>query len=169
MNIIAKLLGSGLILCSCTAIGFSYAGTIRRSRETAQLLYRYWSDFLQQMTLSAEPPGKIAATLGHRTAYTGFSFAQELGGRRQSGAFSDILRSVIQSSAELTDSMKKTLQPLTEALGRTPMQTEEQVLHSVLAAVRQEEKYWAERETRQGTLSRRLGILGGIVLVVLLI
>ncbi len=121
------------------------------------------------MTLSAEPPGKVAATLGLRTAYTGFSFAQELGGRRQSGAFSDILRSVIQSSAELTDSMKKTLLPLTEALGRTPMQTEEQVLHSVLATVRQEEKYWAERETRQGTLSRRLGILGGIVLVVLLI
>ena len=97
------------------------------------------------------------------------TFAQELGSRRQNGAFCDILRSVIQSSAELTDSMKKTLQPLTEALGRTPMQTEEQVLHSVLAAVRQEEKYWAERETRQGTLSRRLGILGGIVLVVLLI
>ena len=77
------------------------------------------------MTLSAEPPGRIAAALGYRTAYTGFSFAQELGSRRQNGAFCDILRSVIQSSADLTDSMKKTLLPLTEALGRTPMQTEE--------------------------------------------
>ena len=31
-----------------------------------------------------------------------------------------------------------------------------------------EEKYWAEQESRQGTLYRRLGVLGGLALVVLL-
>ena len=48
------------------------------------------------------------------------------------------------------------------------METERQALLGVLAAVRQEEKYWAEQESRQGTLYRRLGVLGGLALVVLL-
>ena len=78
------------------------------------------------------------------------------------------MKTAVQES-DLTPAMQKAIQPLAGILGSTPMETERQALLGVLAAVRQEEKYWAERETRQGTLSRRLGILGGIVLVVLLI
>ena len=47
--------------------------------------------------------------------------------------------------------------------------TEKQALIGVLTALRQEEKYWTEQENRQGTLFRRLGMLGGLALVVLLI
>lgn len=70
--------------------------------------------------------------------------------------------------SDLTPAMRKAIQPLAGILGSTPMETERQVLLGVLAAVRQEEKYWAEQESRQGTLYRRLGVLGGLALVVLL-
>lgn len=77
------------------------------------------------------------------------------------------MKAAVQES-DLTPAMQKAIQPLAGILGSTPMETERQALLGVLAAVRQEEKYWAEQESRQGTLYRRLGVLGGLALVVLL-
>ena len=164
---VVKLLGSMLILGGCTMMGFTLAGRLRTRRQTAALLGRYWGDFLRQMELTAQPPARIAAALAEQSAYRELIFAQELVVRPEED-FGMALIDTMQRTT-LPEAFQKVMMPLTEVLGYTPMETEKQALIAVLTALRQEEKYWTEQENRQGMLFRRLGMLGGLALVVLLI
>lgn len=164
---IVKLLGSVLIFGGCTMAGFTLAGRLRTRRQLAALLGRYWGDFLRQMELTVQPPVEIAAELAERSTYRELAFAQELA-TRPGRDFGTVLINTMQKTA-LPEALQKIMMPLAEVLGRTPMETEKQALIGVLTALRQEEKYWTEQENRQGMLFRRLGVLGGLALVVLLI
>ena len=161
---IVKITGLIIVFGACAVTGTDFSGRLRRNRRQAALMGQYWGDFLRQMELTAAPPGSIARTLAERSGFREFPFARCLAGCR--GDFEGALKAAQES--DLTPAMQKAIQPLAGILGSTPMETERQALLGVLAAVRQEEKYWAEQETRQGTLYRRLGVLGGLALVVLL-
>lgn len=167
MSTIVKLLGTVLVLSGCTATGCILAGRLSRRRQLAALLECYWGDYLRRMELTAQPPALIAKALAGHTAYRRVPFVQALAAQPE-GDFGKILLEVMQKQ-ELPESLQKAMLPLAETLGHTPMDTEKQVLLGVLAALRREEKYWAEQENRQGALFRRLGVLGGLALVVLLI
>ena len=161
---IVKITGLIIVFGACAVTGTDFSGRLRRNRRQAALMGQYWGDFLRQMELTAAPPGSIARTLAERSGFREFPFARCLAGCR--GDFEGALKAAQES--DLTPAMQKAIQPLAGILGSTPMETERQALLGVLAAVRQEEKYWAKQETRQGTLYRRLGVLGGLALVVLL-
>lgn len=165
MSLIVKITGLIIVFGACAVTGTDFSGRLRRNRRQAALMGQYWRDFLRQMELTAAPPGSIARTLAERSGFREFPFARCLAGCR--GDFESALKAAVQES-DLTQAMRKAIQPLAGILGSTPMETERQALLGVLAAVRQEEKYWAEQESRQGTLYRRLGVLGGLALVVLL-
>lgn len=165
MSLIVKITGLIIVFGACMVTGTDFSGRLRRNRRQAALMGQYWGDFLRQMELTAAPPGSIARTLAERSGFREFPFARCLAGCR--GDFEGALKAAAQES-DLTQAMRKAIQPLAGILGSTPMETERQALLGVLAAVRQEEKYWAEQESRQGTLYRRLGVLGGLALVVLL-
>lgn len=164
---VVKLLGSVLILGGCTMVGFTLAGRLHIRRQMAVLLGRYWGDFLRQMELTVRPPAQIATELAERSAYRELTFAQELVAQPEED-FGMALINTMQKTA-LPEAFQKAMMPLAEVLGCTPMETEKQALIGVLTALRQEEKYWTEQENRQGMLFRRLGMLGGLALVVLLI
>ena len=148
MSTIAKLLGSVLVLGGCTMMGFTLAGRLRTRRQLAALLGRYWGDF-------------------QRSAYREWTFAQQLASQPEAD-FGMALIDIMQNTA-LPEAFQKAMMPLAEVLGSTTMEVEKQALIGALMALRQEEKYWTEQENRQGTLFRRLGMLGGLALVVLLI
>lgn len=167
MSTIAKLLGSVLVLGGCTMMGFTLAGRLRTRRQLAALLGRYWGDFLRQMELTTQPPAQIAAALAKRSAYREWIFAQQLASQPEAD-FGMALIDIMQNTA-LPEAFQKAMMPLAEVLGSTTMEVEKQALIGALMALRQEEKYWTEQENRQGTLFRRLGMLGGLALVVLLI
>ena len=167
MSTIAKLLGSVLVLGGCTMMGFTLAGRLRTRRQLAALLGRYWGDFLRQMELTSQPPAQIAAALAERSAYREWTFAQQLASQPEAD-FGMALIDIMQNTA-LPEAFQKAMMPLTEVLGSTTMEVEKQALIGALMALRQEEKYWTEQENRQGMLFRRLGMLGGLASVVLLI
>lgn len=167
MSTIAKLLGSVLVLGGCTMMGFTLAGRLRTRRQLAALLGRYWGDFLRQMELTSQPPAQIAAALAERSVYREWTFAQQLASQPEAD-FGMALIDIMQNTA-LPEAFQKAMMPLTEVLGSTTMEVEKQALIGALMALRQEEKYWTEQENRQGFLFRRLGMLGGLALVVLLI
>ena len=129
-------------------MGFTLAGRLRTRRQLAALLGRYWGDFLRQMELTSQPPAQIAAALAERSVYREWTFAQQLASQPEAD-FGMALIDIMQNTA------------LPEAF--------QKALIGALMALRQEEKYWTEQENRQGTLFRRLGMLGGLALVVLLI
>ena len=167
MSTIVRLLGSVMVLSGCTAMGCIQAGKLRRRHQLAVLLGRYWGDYLRRMELTAQPPAMIAAALAEYSMYREVAFAQALA-KATEGDFGVTLMKAMRE-LELPEPLQKTMLPLAESLGLTPMETERQVLLGVLAALRQEEKYWAEQENHQGVLFRRLGVLGGLALVILLI
>ena len=110
---------------------------------------------------------QIAAALAERSAYREWTFAQQLASQPEAD-FGMALIDIMQNTA-LPEAFQKAMMPLAEVLGSTTMEVEKQALIGALMALRQEEKYWTEQENRQGTLFRRLGMLGGLALVVLLI
>ena len=167
MSLILKLLGAVLVMGGSVGTGFVLSSRLRARRQMAAALVQYWGDFLRQMELTAQPPAAVATALAESAVYREMPFAQALASQREND-FCRGLRRVL-AETDLTETAQKAMQPLTEALGRLPMEAEKQVLLGVLAALRQEEKYRAEQEARQGTLCRRLGVLGGLALVVLLI
>lgn len=148
-------------------MGFTLAGRLRTRRQLAALLGRYWGDFLRQMELTSQPPAQSAAALAERSAYREWTFAQQLASQPEAD-FGMALIDIMQNTA-LPEAFQKAMKPLTEVLGSTTMEVEKQALIGALMALRQEEKYWTEQENRQGLLFRRLGMLGGLALVVLLI
>ena len=110
---------------------------------------------------------QIAAALAERSVYREWTFAQQLASQPEAD-FGMALIDIMQNTA-LPEAFQKAMMPLTEVLGSTTMEVEKQALIGALMALRQEEKYWTEQENRQGLLFRRLGMLGGLALVVLLI
>ena len=167
MSLLVKLLGDVVVMGGSAGTGFALSARLRSKRQMAAALGRYWGDFLRQMELTALPPAMIAERLAQSASYREMPFAQRLAMQQESD-FCRRLRSVL-AETDLTETAQKAMQPLTEALGHWPMEAEKQTILGVLAALRQEEKYRAEQEARQGALCRRLGVLGGLALVVLLI
>lgn len=168
MSMIFRLLGAVLIMGGCAAVGFVLAAQLHSRRQTAAMLGRYWGDYMRQMELTAQPPTETARILAERAPYREEAFAQMLGAPRGTQSMGLLLCSAMEG-CDLTDTAKKAMQPLADTLGQMPMEAEKQVLLGVQNSLRQEEEYWAERESRQGALFRRLGVLGGLALAVLFI
>lgn len=166
MSFFVKLIGLIIIFGTCVATGTITSGKLYRNHRQSVLMGQFWGDFLREMDLSAASPKEIIKTLADRSMYREFPFAQSLAASRETFCVS-LKKALIEN--DLPQTMQKIIQPLADTLGSVPMEAERQMLLSVLTALRQEEKYWAEQKTHQGVLYRRLGILGGLALVVLLI
>lgn len=114
-------------------------------------------------------PQELLQSLGKSLEFSRFPFAKEM--TMQAALCSDF--SVILSHAlllpELTDRTRESLLPLGEFIGRNELANQIRLLENTIAALGQEKEYWAEREQKRGGLLRRLGILCGILLVVLLL
>lgn len=170
MNIFAKILGSVLILTSSTMLGFRHAAEITEQRATAETMIRYWKSFRQLLQTTHCSAAGIAVQLGRSIGFREFPFAMKLCCNSQKEApFELILQQTMRDCAELSPELKNTLLPIGESLGKASLETQLQVIDAALLMMQQELDLRLEQEKREGMLFRRLGILGGIALVVLLL
>lgn len=165
-----KWIGILIVFSCCTAAGFSYSGSIVEKRRNCSLMIQYWKSFRQLLQTSRSSPLSLAMQLGESSAYSQFQFAADL---KQAAVFK---RSFKDALTYLFDREKcdylflaQFLSPLGETMGCFSLETEIQVLDTVLLRLEQELSFWAEKEERQAGLSRRLGLLCGILLVVVLL
>lgn len=170
MNMIAKLLGSVLILTSSTMLGFRHAAEITERRAAAESMIRYWKSFRQLLQTTHRSAAAIAVQLGRSVGFRAFPFATMLYLSAQREApFELILQQAMRDCTELSPELKNTLLPIGESLGKSSLETQLQVIDTALLMMKQELDLCLEQEKREGMLFRRLGILGGIALVVLLL
>lgn len=165
-----KWLGALMVFSCCTAAGFSYAGSIAEKRRICAEMISYWKSFRQLLQTSRENPLVLIERLGESNAYSDFGFAMEM--KRFAvwdHSFSDTMAHLFEQTTGDYLFLRHCLSPLEETLGCVPLETELQVLDTVLLRLEQERSYWAGKEDRQAGLSRRLGLLCGTLLMVVLL
>lgn len=165
-----KWLGVLMVFSCCTAAGFFYAESIAEKRRICVEMISYWKSFRQLLQTSRENPLILIDRLAESSAYSDFCFAMEM--KRFAvweHSFSDTMAHLFEQEKGDYLFLRHCLSPLEKTLGCAPLETEIQVLDTVLLRLEQERSYWSEKEDRQAGLSRRLGLLCGTLLVVVLL
>lgn len=170
LNIVCKALGSVLVLGCSIAVGFGYAQSLMQKRDCLKLMIRYWRAFAMILESSGDEPSQIAAELGRSLEFLHFPFAVELRSQAISRPdFGAVLCCVVEDLPDLSSTVKEILLPLGEVIGRSSMENQIRVLQNAVSSLQREQEFWEETTQKRGGLARRLGILGGVLLVIILL
>lgn len=83
--------------------------------------------------------------------------------------FSLILRESLRAFPEYDGEVEELLLPLVGSIGRNDLLQQVRVLENVIDALGRARDRWEEKHKKEGGLYRRLGFLGGIAAVVILL
>ena len=168
MTFLLKLLGTVLILGGATAGGFYAAERLSDNTRLLSGMIRYWSAFLMTLREAAEP-GEIARQLGCGSEFSVFPFAQEMAqASKESNDFFVVLETSF-TRCDLPKDVMELLRPLGAVIGRNELIQQLRTLDNVISELTRKRETEESRQKKQGNLYRRLGFLGGVLAVVILL
>ena len=159
-----KALGLLLVFSGCLLAGWGRALALAREVKKAAL----WRDLLRQFQVCLETtraaPGEIIRMLAKETAFTEDEGVRAMAAAfRQSGSFAGAVRAALGDQSR-PGAVERTLLSLGDVVGVKPLEEQLAALSGAGLLLEQE---W-ERSRRYGGLSRRLGLLLGLLAVVVL-
>lgn len=169
MLLLCKAVGALLIFGSSASAGFVYSASFRKKRLNAENMARYWRAFSQYLAAGTDTPAQIARMLAKCAEFQRFEFADAL--FHAAAKQPDFLMAIpaAERDCELTPALSISLEPLRQSIGRQELAFQQRVIGESLLGISREASYWQEKEKKQGLLVRRVGILGGVALVVILL
>lgn len=163
-----KALGLLLVFSCGLVAGWGRALALEREARRAAL----WRDFLRQFQICLETtrsaPGEIVRMLAKETAFTDSEEVQAMAAAfRQSGSFAGAVRAALAKRSR-RGAVEQTLLSLGDAVGVKPLEEQLSALEGARLLLEQEWERAKEQSRRYGGLSRRLGLLLGLLAVVIL-
>ena len=166
-----KTAGILLIFAVCTGMGFQQAEKLRERVTLIREILAFWGQFQVQLRGLRASPGDIVRLLRRQTAFCRNCLVVELDKAFGEGYdFGRNLEEALSRCPELKEcGVSDILRTLEDVIGFRDLETQMVTLDSVqaLLSVRLEEE--ENRLRRYGGLYRRLGVLGGMAVVVLLL
>lgn len=164
----AKLLGLLLIFSCGVLAGWGKAFSLEREAKKAGLL----RDFLRQFRLCLETtraaPGEIVRMLAKETAFTDDEAIQTMAAAfRQSGSFAQAVKKTMEGKGK-PGAADNILLSLGDAVGIKPLPEQLSALDGAALLMEREWELARERSRRYGGLSKRLGVLLGLLAAVVL-
>ncbi len=163
-----KALGLLLVFSGCLLAGWGRALALEREVKKAAL----WRDLLRQFQVCLETtraaPGEIIRMLAKETAFTEDERVRAMAAAfRQSGSFAGAVRAALGDQSR-PGAVERTLLSLGDVVGVKPLEEQLAALSGAGLLLEQEWERARERSRRYGGLSRRLGLLLGLLAVVVL-
>lgn len=115
-------------------------------------------------------PAEILTVLGKGTEFVRLPFAQSMAAHAaRQRDFARILHGTLEEQTSLSAGTREALEPLAGAIGRSDLENQLRVLEGTLLLLKREKQVCEDKAKRRGGLSRRLGVLGGLLAVVILL
>ena len=164
----AKILGLMLVFSCGIFAGWGRALCLERDAKKAGLL----RDFLRQFRLCLETtraaPGEIVRMLAKETAFTGDATIQTMAAAfRQSGSFAQAIQAAMEGGRK-PGAAENILLSLGDSVGVKPLPEQLSALGGAELRMEREWELARERSRKYGGLSKRLGVLLGLLAVVIL-
>lgn len=164
----AKLLGLALVFSCGLSAGWGRAVSLEREAKRAGV----WRDFLRQFKNCLETtraaPGEIVRMLAKETAFTGDEAIQTMAmSFRQSGSFAQAVKTAVEKGGK-PGAAESILLSLGDTVGIKPLREQLSALSGAELLMEREWELARERSRRYGGLSKRLGVLLGLLAVVVL-
>lgn len=164
----AKLLGLVLVFSCGATLGWGRALSLEREAKQAGL----WREFLRQFKNCLETtraaPGEIVRMLANETAFTDNEAVQAMAASfRQSGSFAQAVKAAVEGRGK-PGAAESILLSLGDTVGVKPLSEQLSALAGAELLLEREWEFSRERSRRYGGLSKRLGVLLGLLAVVVL-
>lgn len=163
-----KALGLVLVFSCGLLAGWGRAFALEREARRAGL----WRDFLRRFQVCLETtrssPGEIVSMIAKETAFTAEEAVQAMAASfRQSGSFAQAVRAALEGRGR-PGAVEGILLSLGDTVGVTTLEEQLSALEGAQLLLEREWELAKERSRRYGGLSRRLGLLLGLLAVVVL-
>lgn len=163
-----KLLGLALVFSCGLFAGWARAVSLEREAKQVGL----WREFLRQFKNCLETtraaPGEIVKMLAKETTFTDNGAVQAMAASfRQSGSFSTAVKTALEGRGK-PGAAESILLSLGDTVGVKPLAEQLSALAGAELLLEREWEFSRERSRRYGGLSKRLGMLLGLLAVVVL-
>lgn len=164
----AKILGLVLVFSCGTMLGWGRALSLEREAKKAGLLREFLRQFRNCLETTRAAPGEIVKMLAKETAFTDNEAVQAMAAAfRRSGSFAQAVKAAVGGGAK-PGAAESILLSLGDAVGVRPLPEQLSALAGAELLLEREWELAQERSRRYGGLSKRLGLLLGLLAVVIL-